>query len=145
MEIIAENVLESCMERLEPFVEEAINILVEQGRKKVDEVLKEYTPLLEDLVKNLTGEMKGVAFGKEVGMLDMPTLVQIARQYIVPKSNETIALKVQQSDCYFIYLAYSKDRQLLPTSDNKYVIIKAETLAKEVDDLFTKSELIILK
>lgn len=145
MEIIAENVFEPCMERLEPFVEEAINYLVEQGRKKVDEVLKEYTPLLEDLVKNLTGEMKGVAFGKEVGMLDMPTLVKIARQYIVPKSNETIALKVQQSDCYFIYLAYSKDRQLLPTSDNKYVIIKAETLAKEVDDLFTKSELIILK
>lgn len=143
--IVANECFDTSFEKVEQMVGEAINVLVEIGRKKMDEVLKEYTPLLEDLVKNLTGEMKGIAFGKEVDMLDMPTLVKIAKQYIVPKSNETIALKVQQGDCYFIYLAYSKDRQLLPSSDNKYVIIKAQALEKEVDELFSNSELIILK
>ena len=89
--------------------------------------------------------MKGIAFGKEVDVLDMPTLVDFAKKYIVKSSNETVAMKVMQDDCYFIYLAYSKDRQLLPTQDNKYVIIKAQTLAKEVEELFAESELVILK
>lgn len=145
MNIISENVLETSMEKVEQMVEEAIGRLVEYGGKIVDEVQKEYMPLLEDLVKNFTGEMKGVAFGKEVGMLDMPTLVSFAKKYIVPKSNEIVAMKVKQADCYYVYLAYSKDRQLLPTTDNKYVIIKAQTLAKEVEDIFAESELVILK
>lgn len=145
MNIISENVLDTSIEKVEQMVEEAIGRLVEYGGKIVDEVQKEFMPLLEDLVKNFTGEMKGLAFGKEVGMLDMPTLVDFAKKYIVAKSNEIVAMKVKQTDCYFIYLAYSKDRQLLPTADNKYVIIKAQTLAKEVEDLFLESELVILK
>lgn len=54
-------------------------------------------------------------------------------------------MKTKQEDGYFIYLAYSKDRKLLPVANNKYLIIKAQALAKEVEDLFAESELIILK
>lgn len=130
---------------LKQLLEEAIRPFVEHGCKIVSEVQEEYMPLLEDLVKNFTGAMKGVAFGKEVDILDMPTLVTFAKKYIVPKGNEIVALKVKQADCYFIYLAYSRYRQLLSIADNKYLIIKAQTLAKEVEDLFVESELIILK
>lgn len=145
MNIISENVLDTSIEKVEQMVEEAINKLVEYGGKIVDKVQTEYMPLLNDLVKNLTGEMKGVAFGKEVGMLDMSTLVGFAKKYIVPKSNEIVAMKVKQPDCNLIYLAYSRDRQLLPNADNKYLIIKAQTLTKEVEELFVESELVILK
>lgn len=145
MKIISENVLDPSLKMVKQMVKEAIDCLVEYGGKIVDEVKKEYLPLLEDLVKNFTGEMRGFAFGKEVGVLDMPTLVNFAKKYIVAKSNEIVAMKVKQDDCYFIYLAYSKDRQLLPPAENKYVIIKAESLDKEVLDLFAESELVILK
>lgn len=145
MNIISETVLDTSIEKVEQMVEEAIGQLIEYGGKVVDEVQKEYMPLLEDLVKNFTGEIKGLAFGKEVDMLDMSTLVSFAKKYIVQNSNEIVAMKVKQDDSCFIYLAYSKDRQLLPTTDNKYIIIKAQTLSKEVEELFVESELVILK
>lgn len=145
MDIISETIIDASMEKVEKIVEEGTRRLIEYGSKIVEEVYKEYMPLLDDLVKNLSGEIKGIAFGKEVDMLDMPTLVLYAQKYIVPNSNETVAMKVKQADNYFVYLAYSKDRQLLPVADNKYVIIKAQTLSKEVEDLFENSELVILK
>ena len=145
MNVISENVLDTSMRIARPVVEAAIEHLVEYGRKIVEDVKEEYMPILEDLVKNFTGEIKGVAFGKEVGRLDMPTLVSFAKTHIAPKSNEIVAMKVKQEDCYFIYLAYSKDRQLLPIADNKYVIIKAQALSNEVEALFVESELVIIK
>lgn len=145
MNIISENVIDTSKEKVSQMVEEAIERLVEHGGKIVDKVQKDFLPLLQDLVKNFTGELKGIAFGKEVDILDMATLVSMAKKYIVANSNEIVAMKVKQTDGYFIYLAYSKDRKLLPTTDNKYVIIKAQTLAKEVENLFAESELLILK
>ncbi len=145
MDIISENVLDAPVASIEQMLEEAISQLAEYGAKVVDEVLKEYMPLLKDVVNNLTGQMKGFAFGKEVEVLDMQTLVGMAKKYIVPKSNEIVAIKVKQEDGCFIYLAYSRDRELLPAAENKYVIIKAQSLAKDVEDLFAESELVILK
>lgn len=145
MDIISENVMDASFEKVEQMVEDAIGRLAEYGGKVVNEIKNEYMPLLGDMVKNFTGEIKGVAFGKEVDMLDLPTLVAFAKKYKVSNSNEIVAMKVKQQDGYFIYLTYSRDRQLLPITDNKYIIIKAQSLVKEVEDLFTESELIILK
>lgn len=145
MEINSRNVLETTIEKAEKMVEEAISQLIQVGCKIESDLRTEYLPLLQDLVKNLTGEMKGIAFGKEVDILDMPTFVDFAKKYIVPTSNEIVAIKVKQDECFFIYIAYSKDRQLIPTSDNKYVIIKARSLDRQVEDLFNESDLIILK
>ena len=145
MEIVSENVLDASFVKVEQFVEDAISRLAEYGGKMVNEIKNEYMPLFGDMVKNFTGEIKGIALGKEVDMLDMPTLVAFAKKYKVSDSNEIVAMKVKQQDGYFIYLTYSRDRQLLPIADNKYIIIKAQSLVKEVEDLFTESELIILK
>lgn len=145
MKIITEQVLSASLDKLEPLAEDAIKRLKEYGEKIVVKVKDEYMPLLEGMVKNLTGEMKGIAFGKEVETLDMPTLVSFAKQYIVSSSNEIVVMKVTQEDGFYIYMAYSKDRQLLSTSDNKYLIIKAQGLSQDVEDLFKESEIIILK
>ncbi|MCF0195422.1 MAG: hypothetical protein HUK00_09650 [Bacteroidaceae bacterium] len=145
MEVISENVIDTAIGKVMPMVDEAVSRLVECGGKLVDEVQKDFVPLLEDLVKNLTGEIKGIAFGKEVDELDMATLVGFAKQYVVESSNEIVAMKMKQEDGIFVYLAYSKDRQLLSHEDNRYLIIKAQTLAKDVEALFAESELIILK
>ena len=130
---------------LEEVVEHGIKILEEYGDKVLNKIKEEYVPLLDELIKNLTGETKGIAFGKTTGLLDMETLVSMAKQYITPKSNEIIALRTKEDDGYIIYLAYAKDRQLLPTQDNYYLIIKADELDKDVAALFEESELVILK
>lgn len=78
MNIISENVLDASMEKIEQVIQQAINCLIEHGSKIVDEVKKEYVPLLDDFVKNLKGDIKGVALGKEVDVLDMQALVSFA-------------------------------------------------------------------
>lgn len=145
MDIISQNIIDSSSEKMEGFVNDAIDHLVKYGTKMVEEVKKEFMPLLEDLLKNLTGEIKGLAFGKELETLDLQTLVGFAKKYIVKKSNEIVAVKVKQNDGFLIYLAYSFDRQLLPVSENRYVIIKTKTLSKEVENLFAESDVVILK
>lgn len=126
-------------------VEQSIKILVKNVGKVLTKIKEEYVPLLDELIKNLTGETKGIAFGKTTGLLDMETLVSMAKQYITSKSNEIVALRTKEDDGYIIYLAYAKDRQLLPTKDNNYLIIKADALDKDVEALFEESELVILK
>ena len=145
MNVITENVLDVAFDAAEQMAEKAMDYLVKQGDKIANKVKEEYLPLLDALVKNITGEIKGFAFGKEVEVLDMQTLVTVAKQYVTANSNEVAAIRVKQDDGYFIYLAYSKDHQLLPIASNKYVIIKANTLADDVEELFKESELIILK
>ena len=130
---------------IEDIVDYGKKILVRYGDKVLNKIKEEYVPLLDELIKNLTGETKGIAFGKTIGLLDMETLISMAKQYRTPKSNEIIALRTKEDDGYIIYLAYAKDRQLLPTQDNYYLIIKADELDKEVAALFEKSELVILK
>ena len=75
----------------------------------------------------------------------MVTLVDFAKKYIVNGSNEIVAIRSKEADGYFIYLAYSQDRELIEIDKNRYLIIKAKQLADDVNQLFNESELIILK
>lgn len=78
--------------------------------------------------------------------LNKEDLIEIARQNIVPNSNEVLALlddKRENAD--FIYLAYAKDQEIIPQESNNFVIIVVKALAKEVRTLFNGHELIILK
>ena len=145
MIVTTENILDTALTNAKQLVESAIGFLVENGNRLICEVKNEYVPLIEDLIKNFTGDIKGTAFGKEVETLDMATLIDFARKYIVANSNEIVAVKAAQQDCTYIYLAYSVDRQLLPVDENKYLIIKTQSLAEDVAELFAESDVVILK
>lgn len=145
MLIFSENVFDSSNEEMKPVVKEALDHFKEESNRIIKTVRKEYVPLLQDFLKDLAGGMKGTAVGKELDTLNLTTLVNFAKQYIVPQSNEIIAMKIKQDANIYVYLAYSKDRQLLPPSMNKYLIIKAQTLTKDVEELFAQTDLIILK
>ena len=60
-------------------------------------------------------------------------------------SNGVAAMKVIKENYNIVYLAYVKDRELLPVEDNHYVVIKATALTPEVISLFDGHELVILK
>lgn len=149
MEVINKSINE-VVEQLKPLAEKALNYLKEYLKQHAEELLSkvndEVTPVLEGMIKNLTGEMKGIAFGKEVEQLDLTTLVGFAKEHIVKNSNEIVVMRVKEEEAStYIYLAYSRNRELLPNNVNRYLIIKAHSLSPEVSDLFNESELIILK
>lgn len=145
MEILNECLFEAAMPLVEKIIEQGVEILRKKGEDIIHEVTEEYLPLVEDFIKNMTGEIQGKAFGKEVDVLDMVTLVDFAKKYIVNGSNEIVAIRSKEADGYFIYLAYSQDRELIEMDKNRYLIIKAKQLADDVNQLFNESELIILK
>lgn len=145
MEILNESLFEAAMPLVEKIIEQGVEILRKKGEDIIHEVTEEYLPLVEDFIKNMTGEIQGKAFGKEVDVLDMVTLVDFAKKYIVNGSNEIVAIRSKEADGYFIYLAYSQDRELIEMDKNRYLIIKAKQLADDVNQLFNESELIILK
>lgn len=140
-----EILFEAVMPMVEKIIEQGVEILRKKGEEIIHEVTEEYLPLVEDFIKNMTGEIQGKAFGKEVDVLDMVTLVDFAKKYIVNGSNEIVAIRSKEADGYFIYLAYSQDRELIEMDKNRYLIIKAKQLADDVNQLFNESELIILK
>lgn len=145
MNVLFENVPDPMKEGLDQLVKKALSQLKECVNEVVSNIQQDYLPLLNDFVKNMTGEMQGIAYGDEVDVLEMKSLIEFAKKYIVPNSNEIVAIKINEPDGYYVYMAYSNNRQLLPVVDNRYLIIKAGKLAKEVEELFANSNLVILK
>ena len=103
-----------------------------------------YLPILQELIKNFMNETEFDIFGEEVTTLTIEQLVNIAKKYMVSDANEIVVIKKQESDATILYLSYAKDRELIERGKNKYIIIKATELTKEVSELFTESDLIIL-
>ena len=103
-----------------------------------------YLPILQELIKNFMNETEFDIFGEEVTSLTIEQLVNIAKKYMVSDANEIVVIKKQESDATILYLSYAKDRELIERGKNKYIIIKATELTKEVSELFTESDLIIL-
>lgn len=145
MEIINRSMIDEVVDKLKPLADEALEFLKQNAEELVKKVTDDVYPVLEGMVQNLTGELKGIAYGKEVELLDLATLVGFAKEHIVKNSNEIVVMRVKEVTCCYIYLAYSRNRELLPSDTNRYLIIKAQALSPEVNDLFKDSELIILK
>ena len=68
-----------------------------------------------------------------------------AKKNIVSGATEVVAYKTSKADSFIIYLAYSKEKELLPVEQNRYVIIKAEAVSGDINSLFGENKLIILK
>ena len=145
MDIINRSMIGEVVDMLKPLAEEALTFLKQNAEELVKNVTADVYPVLEGMVQNLTGELKGIAYGKEVDLLDLATLVGFAKEHIVKNSNEIVVMRMKEEACSYIYLGYSRDRELLPSDSNRYLIIKAKALTPEVEDLFKESELIILK
>ena len=106
--------------------------------KKIDVFFSE--PFFPEIPQNV----KITKLEKE--LMNKANLIEIAKQNIVPNSNEVLAmLNDKGKNAYYLYLAYSKDKEMLPQEENNYVIIKAEGVTKDLQSLFDGHELIILK
>lgn len=126
-------------------VQGALGNLVEKAK----EFGKSLSPMLIALYDKIVAMAKDLAkfntFGLETEVLTKQQLVDFIKRYIAKGSNQSVLVKSATEDGIFVYVSFARDRELLPDSDNKYLIIKAKTLAPEVAELFGENELIILE
>lgn len=125
--------------------EEAIPVILEEGKKAMDDIVNNTKEQVGDFMKELNTETaKNVEF-KEVELLNSSKLITFAKENIVPGANEVYAWKKQYKDGVYINLAYGNDQNLLENDKNKFIIIKAEALTADLLNMFKESELVILK
>ena len=125
--------------------EEAIPVILEEGKKAMDDIVNNTKEQVGDFMKELNTETaKNVEF-KEVELLNSSKLITFAKENIVPGANEVYAGKKQYKDGVYINLAYGNDQNLLENDKNKFIIIKAEALTADLLNMFKESELVILK
>lgn len=122
--------------------------LKEEGLKIIDEALR---PLAEKFIQMFLDLLNGPseppenAKVYEEDVLSKNRLVEIAKECIVPNSNEVVAMKQNSENLgCVIYLAYALNKELLPQEKNCYIIINAKEVSNSIDDLFGKNQLIIL-
>lgn len=139
-----EEVLESAMDYIRTLLHEE---LLDTVKKKIDEVLpkikKDMIPTIKKFVKDLLSSKSTTAMA--VDSLTLPELLQVARKNIVAGANGFVVFRAEKDGKCFVYLANCKDRELLDETINKYVIIQADSLSKEVEELFGETDLIILQ
>lgn len=102
--------------------------------KKLDESIEETTPPIP----------QNVIF-KEMEFLKKATLIEEIKKTVTPESNGVAALLKKTEKNAFVYTALLIDEDFIEQERNKYLIIKCEGVARDVEELFGENELIILK
>lgn len=128
-------ILEMLRDALEPIIRDKI----EEVKVKIkDEYIPKLKKFVEDILKS-----KNVKY-ESVDVLSKSDLISLIRLNRVNGSDGVAAFKQQKDEKMFVYLAYCKDRELLPEETNCYIVIEANSLNDDVNELFNESDLIIL-
>ena len=144
----------SFLEKMKPVLKEALIEISQKVLGWVDEQVKNFDPdKFFESIKNQFMTASGQNVGSNIDVkifeekfLEKNTLVKIAKDNIAKGANQVVAYRPNSSssDYYYIYLAYAKDRELLPQEENVYVIIRSKGIDKAIENLFDGKELIIL-
>ena len=127
--------------------------LLEMGRRSIGTLIKgAIIPLAENLIdsfKTLCEDVymnaNGQIVREEFETLTKGRLVDVAKNCAVPNADGIAAFLVEGSDEVHVFLANVKEKTLLPKDKNKYVVIKADSIKKEVKEIFGENKLIILR
>ncbi|MBF4808275.1 MAG: hypothetical protein HXK26_06220 [Lancefieldella rimae] len=71
-------------------------------------------------------------------------LLTIIKENLAPGANQSCIMKSANETHLLIYVAFAKDRNLLPTTENVYICITCEAISRELENMFNKHELIII-
>lgn len=130
-------------------MDEAINNAISALWERLQEkVLEKAGEALKEYIKKFVGgfnKSKANIIAETYESLNKEKLVEIATLHKVDGSTEVAAYKVDTDDEYLIYLAYTKDKELLDENINKYIIIHTQSIARDIDKLFNNDQLILLK
>lgn len=107
-----------------------------------DEVASMWKGVIEESKKTLT---EPVVAEYNLDRLSMKELAKIIKENIVGGSNCVAAMKAEHDGLKIVYLAYCHDKKLLPIEKNKYLRVRAKSLAVDVNALFGDNKCIIIK
>ena len=71
-------------------------------------------------------------------------LLTIIKENLVPGANQSCVMKSANETHLLIYVAFAKDKNLLPTTENVYICITCEAISRELENMFNKDNLIII-
>lgn len=142
-----DEVIENGIEYIKDLFREHLPELLDSAKEHIKETLPkirtEMIPTITKFVKNLSNSKSTTAHVVET--LTMQELLSIARGNIVEGANGFAVFKAMKDKKSFVYMANCKNQELLDETINKYAIIQADVLSKEVEELFEETDLIILQ
>lgn len=142
-EELIDDLLDSIREDfLKPLWEDLKEELKEAGKEMIKDIAKDELPKLKKFVSDLLTS-KNVKC-ESVNVLTKSDIVSLVRLHKVNGSDGVAAFKQEKDGKTFVYLAYCKDRDLLPEETNCYIVVEADALDNDVKELFKESDLIIL-
>ena len=142
-EDVINNGLEYLKELFREYLPELVDDTKEQIRKALPKIKKEMVPTIRKFVRDLLKSQSTSA--SVVETLTMQELIKIAKKNIAEGANGFEDVKTEKTKKCLDYLANCNNSELLDESINKYVIIQANNLSKEVEDLFGETDLVILQ
>ena len=125
--------------------EEIVSVVIEEGKKAIDEIAKNTKEQVNEFVEELNTEKEVDVDFREIELLNSSKLITLAKENIVDGANEVYVWKKAYKSGVYINLAYGKDQELLEKDKNKFIILKAEALGADLLNMFKESELVILK
>ena len=125
--------------------EEIVPVVIEEGKKAIDEIAKNTKEQVNEFVEELNTEKEVDVDFREIELLNSSKLITLAKENIVDGSNEVYVWKKTYKSDMYVNLAYGKDQELLEKDKNKFIILKAEALGADLLNMFKESELVILK
>ena len=125
--------------------EEVVPVIIEEGKKAIDEIAKNTKEQVNEFVEELNTEKEVDVDFREIELLNSSKLITLAKENIVDGANEVYVWKKAYKSGVYINLAYGKDQELLEKDKNKFIILKAEALGADLLNMFEESELVILK
>lgn len=142
-EELIDDLLDSIREDfLKPLWEDLKEELKEAGKDMIKDIAKDKLSQLEQFIRDLI-KSKNIKY-ESVNVLTKTDIVSLVRLYKVNGSDGVAGFKQEKDGKTFVYLAYCKDRDLLPEETNCYIVIEADALDNDVKELFKESDLIIL-
>ena len=120
-------------------------VFAEEAKSAVSLIAEDAAKQWSDFVEEVKKDPQKNVSCQEFELLNSSKLITIAKENKVEGANEVYAWKKQGKQNYFVYLAYGKDQEMLEQDNNKFIVLKADGLSRDLENLFEESELVILK
>ena len=126
-------------------VSEFVELLRSKTMEQLRVVADDCRDLFSDFVSQASLALTSLQ-SLDVDTFSSQDLVRLAKSNAAKGGNQVVVYKMAvDSGGFVVYVAYAKDRQLLPVESNRYVVVRANSLAPDVVTLFEDSNLVILK
>lgn len=82
---------------------------------------------------------------EKIETLRMSDLTEVVRAHMPKNATAVGAYYSKTKEAYQITLTFLKEREILPEEGNKLIVITAEFISREIENLFSNKSVIILK